>query len=106
MEHGNPCFARKSSALEGKRRVILCCLDIGDLPTFLQFTICTAGTFLLFVSYGYMQELIFRLEGFRPFGFYLTLIQFILYSALSFIERLLRGDTTRRQVLLSSIRTP
>uniref|UniRef100_A0A1S4LYF4 Adenosine 3'-phospho 5'-phosphosulfate transporter 2 n=1 Tax=Ixodes scapularis TaxID=6945 RepID=A0A1S4LYF4_IXOSC len=94
MEHGNPCFAKRGSTSGGKRRVILCCLDIGDLPLFLQFTICTVGVFLFFVSYGYMQELIFRLEGFRPFGFYLTLIQFILYSVLSSIERFLRRDTT------------
>ncbi|XP_029821904.2 adenosine 3'-phospho 5'-phosphosulfate transporter 2 [Ixodes scapularis] len=99
MEHGNPCFAKRGSTSGGKRRVILCCLDIGDLPLFLQFTICTVGVFLFFVSYGYMQELIFRLEGFRPFGFYLTLIQFILYSVLSSIERFLRRDTTRRTPL-------
>ena len=44
----------------------------------------------------WLQELIFRLEGFRPYGMYLTLIQFALYSGFSFTERSLSGHYERK----------
>lgn len=46
--------------------------------------------FALFLVYGYLQELIFTLEGFKPYGWFLTLIQFFYYTVFGFIERLSR----------------
>lgn len=42
-----------------------------------------------------LQELIFTLDGFRGFGWYLTLIQFAYYTVFSWIECRLKGITRR-----------
>uniref|UniRef100_A0A183V2W3 Adenosine 3'-phospho 5'-phosphosulfate transporter 2 n=1 Tax=Toxocara canis TaxID=6265 RepID=A0A183V2W3_TOXCA len=42
------------------------------------------------------QELMFRLDGMKPFGLYLTFVQFIVYSLFAFTEGKLRGGMKRR----------
>jgi len=44
------------------------------------------------------QELIFRLEGFKPFGWYLTLIQFACYVVFGVTELSFKKDKKRRHV--------
>jgi len=53
-----------------------------------QFLLCCAGVFSLFLIYGYLQELIFTLDGFKPYGWYLTLVQFFYYTIFGYVERL------------------
>lgn len=52
-----------------------------------QFLSCCAGVFVLYLIYGYLQELIFTLDGFKPYGWFLTLIQFAYYTIFGYIER-------------------
>nr|XP_033790601.1 adenosine 3'-phospho 5'-phosphosulfate transporter 2 [Geotrypetes seraphini]XP_033790602.1 adenosine 3'-phospho 5'-phosphosulfate transporter 2 [Geotrypetes seraphini]XP_033790603.1 adenosine 3'-phospho 5'-phosphosulfate transporter 2 [Geotrypetes seraphini] len=61
-----------------------------------QFFICVAGVFIFYLIYGYLQELIFSVEGFKPFGWYLTLVQFGFYSLFGLIELQLIQDRKRR----------
>ncbi|XP_077480687.1 adenosine 3'-phospho 5'-phosphosulfate transporter 2 isoform X2 [Stigmatopora argus] len=61
-----------------------------------QFFICVAGVFFFYLIYGYLQELIFSVEGFKPFGWYLTLVQFGLYSVFGLTELQLTQDKRRR----------
>lgn len=61
-----------------------------------QFFVCVAGVFIFYLIYGYLQELIFSLEGFKPFGWYLTLVQFGLYSLFGLVELQLIQDKRRR----------
>jgi len=61
--------------------------DLSYLPDGLKFIICSTGVFLFFLIYGYMQELIFSLPGFGPFGWYLTLIQFGCYALLAHLKQ-------------------
>ncbi|KAJ6664478.1 hypothetical protein lerEdw1_007135 [Lerista edwardsae] len=61
-----------------------------------QFFICVSGVFLFYLIYGYLQELIFSVEGFKPFGWYLTLVQFGFYSVFGLIELQLIQDKRRR----------
>lgn len=42
------------------------------------------------------QELIFRLDGFRPFGWYLTLLQFAWYSFFGIVESHWKKDDVRK----------
>ncbi len=42
------------------------------------------------------QELIFSVEGFKPFGWYLTLVQFGFYSLFGLVELQLTQDKRRR----------
>lgn len=57
-----------------------------SVSLFLSFTL---NIYLLF------QELIFSLEGFREYGWYLTLIQFAYYTVFGILESKLRGVTRR-----------
>uniref|UniRef100_A0A8C5WG91 Adenosine 3'-phospho 5'-phosphosulfate transporter 2 n=1 Tax=Leptobrachium leishanense TaxID=445787 RepID=A0A8C5WG91_9ANUR len=61
-----------------------------------QFFICVSGVFVFYLIYGYLQELIFSVEGFKPFGWYLTLVQFGFYSVFGLIELQLTQDKRRR----------
>ncbi|CAH1772241.1 unnamed protein product [Owenia fusiformis] len=72
------------------------CFDLGYFSRTGQFLILVAGVFAFFLVYGYFQELIFRLEGFRPYGWYLTLIQFLCYTLFGFTEMQFKEDKARR----------
>ncbi|XP_069073277.1 adenosine 3'-phospho 5'-phosphosulfate transporter 2 isoform X1 [Pleurodeles waltl] len=62
----------------------------------MQFFICVTGVFVFYLIYGYLQELIFSVEGFKPFGWYLTLVQFGFYSIFGLVELQLTHDKRRR----------
>lgn len=49
----------------------------------------------------FFQELIFSVEGFKPFGWYLTLVQFGFYSLFGLIELQLIQDKRRRYDICS-----
>ncbi|XP_070195656.1 adenosine 3'-phospho 5'-phosphosulfate transporter 2-like isoform X2 [Littorina saxatilis] len=76
--------------------VHMLCFDLHHLSRTWQFVILTIATFAFYLVYGYMQELIFRLEGFKPFGWYLTLLQFAFYSVFAFGEMQFKGDRLRK----------
>ncbi|NXU05399.1 S35B3 protein, partial [Buphagus erythrorhynchus] len=67
-----------------------------------QFFICVSGVFMFYLIYGYLQELIFSVEGFKPFGWYLTLVQFGFYSIFGLIELQLIQDKRRRYVFFQA----
>ncbi|XP_049527703.1 adenosine 3'-phospho 5'-phosphosulfate transporter 2-like isoform X2 [Dermacentor silvarum] len=78
-----------------RKHVILCCLGLDSFSKCTQFVICAAGIMTVFLGYGYTQELMFHVEGFKPYGFYLTFVQFVLYSIFSFVERKIRKESGR-----------
>uniref|UniRef100_A0A914YT37 Adenosine 3'-phospho 5'-phosphosulfate transporter 2 n=1 Tax=Panagrolaimus superbus TaxID=310955 RepID=A0A914YT37_9BILA len=78
------------------QRVYLLNFDITNLPSTLQFLALCGAVFFFYVGYGYFQELIFQLDGMRPFGWYLTFIQFGFYSIFSFSEMKCSGGIVRR----------
>ncbi|XP_077541370.1 adenosine 3'-phospho 5'-phosphosulfate transporter 2 isoform X2 [Haemaphysalis longicornis] len=92
-----------TAARKTEDRVILCCLGLGLFSTAAQFSICTTGVMVVFLFYGYVQELIFRLDGFRAYGFYLTLIQFSLCSVFAFVERKMRRQSGRTAPLRTHV---
>lgn len=59
---------------------------LDHLSNSMKFAICSFLVFVFYVIYGYLQELIFQLEEFKPFGMYLTFIQFLVYSFISYFE--------------------
>ncbi|XP_072426919.1 adenosine 3'-phospho 5'-phosphosulfate transporter 2 isoform X1 [Chiloscyllium punctatum] len=71
-------------------------LNLSDFSRTVQFLICVSGVFIFYLIYGYLQELIFSVEGFKPFGWYLTLVQFAFYSTFGLIEQQLTQDKRRR----------
>ncbi|KAJ3663243.1 hypothetical protein Zmor_007547 [Zophobas morio] len=79
-----------------KPKITIICFDITNQSQTVQFFICSSAVFLFFILYGYMQELIFTIEGFQPFGWYLTLIQFGYYTLFGLVETRLRNITSRK----------
>lgn len=72
------------------------CIDLRTLPGYVQFLLCCGAVFVFYLAYGYCQELIFTVEGFKPFGWYLTLMQFAFYSVFGVVEISLKEDRTRK----------
>ncbi|XP_072018030.1 adenosine 3'-phospho 5'-phosphosulfate transporter 2-like [Amphiura filiformis] len=86
---------------QAKSEATLDKLYVVGLPVYkwtkpVQFIVCVGGVFFFYLIYGYMQELIFRLEGFKPFGWYLTLIQFASYIVFGVTEKKLKEPAERR----------
>ncbi|KAI0207237.1 Adenosine 3'-phospho 5'-phosphosulfate transporter 2 [Lamellibrachia satsuma] len=71
-------------------------VDLGGLPRSAQFLVCCCGVFFFYLIYGYIQELIFKLEGFKPFGWYLTLVQFAFYTLFGVVELNMKAGTERK----------
>ncbi|GFN93276.1 adenosine 3'-phospho 5'-phosphosulfate transporter 2-like [Plakobranchus ocellatus] len=84
------------SGKECKEALHLWCFDLSSIPRAWQFIILTTLTFAFYLVYGYMQELIFRLDGFKTFGWYLTLIQFFYYTIFGIAELQFMQDKQRR----------
>lgn len=79
-----------------KPKLNILCIDITYFGKTTQFTLCTGAVFIFFLLYGYMQELIFTIDGFKPYGWFLTLVQFFYYSLFGFIEIGARKMTSRK----------
>lgn len=80
------------------------CFDLTHLNDQTQFLVCCAGVFVLYILYGFLQELIFTLDGFKPYGWHLTLIQFGYYALFGYFERRIEYST-RNAMRLIPLRT-
>ncbi|KAH9492093.1 hypothetical protein Btru_029466 [Bulinus truncatus] len=95
----NSTSIRMPEIVEGrstKEPLYLWCYDLTHLSRTWQFIILTTLTFVFYLIYGYMQELIFKLEGFEPFGWYLTLVQFAYYILFGVVELQIKHDRQRK----------
>ncbi|XP_045463924.1 adenosine 3'-phospho 5'-phosphosulfate transporter 2 isoform X1 [Harmonia axyridis] len=77
------------------------CFDISNSSKTVQFILCSLTVFLFFLLYGYMQELIFTINGFQPYGWFLTLVQFGFYTIFGYIETKIQKLKSRRIPLKS-----
>ncbi|XP_045407665.1 adenosine 3'-phospho 5'-phosphosulfate transporter 2 isoform X3 [Lemur catta] len=76
--------------------IVVLGINLSKFNKLTQFFICVAGVFIFYLIYGYLQELIFSMEGFKSYGWYLTLMQFAFYSIFGLIELQLIQDKRRR----------
>ncbi|XP_030880292.1 adenosine 3'-phospho 5'-phosphosulfate transporter 2 isoform X2 [Leptonychotes weddellii] len=76
--------------------IVVLGINLSRFNKLTQFFICVAGVFVFYLIYGYLQELIFSMEGFKSYGWYLTLVQFAFYSIFGLIELQLIQDKRRR----------
>lgn len=76
-----------------KPEVKIVFLDISHLGQTSQFICCCTAVFVCYLIYGYLQELIFTLDGFKPYGWYLTLVQFAYYTIFGVTEKYARNIT-------------
>lgn len=77
-------------------KVQVLCFDLSKQTKTVQFLLCSAAVFVFFLLYGYMQELIFTVPGFQPYGWYLTLVQFGLYSVYGLTEKYASRISSRK----------
>lgn len=70
--------------------------DISKYSKTTQFLFCCTGVFVFYLIYGYLLELIFTLEGLKPYGWYLTLMQFGYYAIFGWIEKFVCQINERR----------
>lgn len=83
--------------MQGKTEPIdFLCFDLSIYQRSTQFSLLTGLTFVFFLLYGFLQELIYQLPGFSQFPWYLTLVQFFLYSIFACAERRVRNDLIRK----------
>ncbi|XP_033105298.1 adenosine 3'-phospho 5'-phosphosulfate transporter 2-like [Anneissia japonica] len=76
-------------------------LPVYEWPVWLQLIFLIGGVFIFYLFYGYMQELIFQLEGMKSYGWFLTLIQFICYSIFGATDLSLKTDRKRKIPLMT-----
>ncbi|XP_060583195.1 adenosine 3'-phospho 5'-phosphosulfate transporter 2-like [Ruditapes philippinarum] len=82
--------------VDKKKEMKIFFVDLTYFSSTAQFLILCSATFFFYLIYGYFQELIFRLEEFRPHGWYLTLVQFFCYTCFGLIEMVATGDRSRK----------
>lgn len=85
----NDDFTHKTKTTNGQstKEMTILCFDLNKYDSQTQFIICCIGVFVLYILYGYFQELIFSLDGFKPYGWFLTLVQFGYYTIFGYFER-------------------
>lgn len=76
------------------------CFDFTYYNKTTQFLLSCTGVFVLYIIYGYMQELIFTLDEFRQYGWLLTLIQFWYYTIFGYVERKCERTRLKRMIPL------
>lgn len=80
---------RKNSTIDNSEppEMRILCFELTHYNKTTQFLLSCAGVFVLYLLYGYLQELIFTEEGFKSYGWFLTLIQFGYYICFGLLER-------------------
>lgn len=79
------------------------CFELTHYNKTTQFLLSCAGVFVLYLLYGYLQELIFTEEGFKAYGWFLTLLQFGYYILFGLFERSLEARRSGIPVLHRNI---
>lgn len=80
---------------DGRKELVVLGIALDSLPKSAQFFFCCGGVFVFYLIYGYVQEWIFR-TGMKPFGWYLTLVQFAWYSVFGLFETSFQRDKARK----------
>lgn len=76
----------KTVSGQSAQEYTILCLDLSKFSEQSQFLFCCTCVFILYIIYGYLQELIFSLDGFKPYGWFLTLIQFGYCTIFGYLE--------------------
>lgn len=94
-----PDVSYQRESKPNKKEVTILCFDLTHYNGLTQFLLCCAGVFVFYLLYGYLQELIFTLDGFKPYGWFLTLIQFGYYTGFGYIERRIESSTKKSRCI-------
>jgi len=86
------------ASIETSVGVRLIGFDVSGFSFTTRFVLCVFVLFGLYIPYGYIQESIFKVDGFT-FALYITFIQFLLYTLFSLTEGFVLQDTNIRAPL-------
>uniref|UniRef100_A0A2K6WGR0 Adenosine 3'-phospho 5'-phosphosulfate transporter 2 n=1 Tax=Onchocerca volvulus TaxID=6282 RepID=A0A2K6WGR0_ONCVO len=67
-------------------QITLLGIDIIFRSKKLQFIVLCCAVFVFYITYGFIQELIFKMDGMKSYGWHLTLIQFLICSIMASLE--------------------
>ncbi|CAL4158921.1 unnamed protein product [Meganyctiphanes norvegica] len=96
---GSVSVEMKEDASKSDQKVVMLLgITLSSFSPTVAFLICSAAVFLFYLMYGYVLELIFTLDGMRPHGWYLTLIQFAYYSFFALIQIFISGESIKRKI--------
>ncbi|KRT81850.1 hypothetical protein AMK59_5617, partial [Oryctes borbonicus] len=85
-----------SNDIPEREQIKILFFDITPYSQTVQLMLCSTAVFFFYLLYGYMQELIFTLEGFGPYGWFLTLVQFGFYTIFGLAEKYATKFSSRR----------
>ncbi|XP_018010221.1 adenosine 3'-phospho 5'-phosphosulfate transporter 2 isoform X2 [Hyalella azteca] len=77
-------------------------LPLVQFSTTVRFIICSVAIFIFYVLYGCMLEFVFRVEGLRDHGWFVTLIQFGYYSLFAVMQLAVSRQSVRTNVPLNT----
>lgn len=95
---GDSARTKAQTASTTSKEICILGYDLSKLNGQTQFFVCCFGVFFLYILYGYFQELIFSLDGFKPYGWYLTLIQFGYYTIFGYFESRIQNTEQCRKI--------
>jgi adenosine 3'-phospho 5'-phosphosulfate transporter B3 len=78
------------------KKIDFLCFDLGKLSRPWLFVVLTSLTFVFYVVYGYLLELLFKTPGFGEFAWFFCFLQFFLYALFGLIELTLRNELQRK----------
>lgn len=79
-----------------RNEVNILCFDLTSYSPLVQFLTCCVFVFLCYLAYGYFLELIFSAPEVKSISLYITLVQFIITTLLSYVETLIRNPMKRK----------
>ncbi|CAG9561007.1 unnamed protein product [Danaus chrysippus] len=83
-------------SVPGRDTINILCFDITSLSHLTQFLVCCFFVFLCYLAYGCFLEEIFSNPEVKPVSLYITLIQFLITTALSYVESMVRIPIKRK----------
>lgn len=86
----------KTSEKPQKAEINILCFNLTPYSELTQFSLCALFVFTFYLAYGYFVELIFSDAEVKPVSLYMTLVQFLMTMALSFVESLIRNPIKRK----------
>lgn len=79
-----------------KATINILCIDLTPYSHLVQFSCCAAFVFICYLAYGYFLEYVFSAPEVQPVSLYITFVQFLITTLLSYIESLIRSPIKRK----------
>uniref|UniRef100_A0A1I8F0E1 Adenosine 3'-phospho 5'-phosphosulfate transporter 2 n=1 Tax=Wuchereria bancrofti TaxID=6293 RepID=A0A1I8F0E1_WUCBA len=79
-------ISQPEAMVSNARKITLFGIVITFRSKKLRFIVLCCAVFVFYITYGFLQELLFKVDGMELYGWHLTLIQFLIYSIMAQLE--------------------